>query len=192
MFLPAVFASICFLGGCENRDVSLQSELAGLREKIRKAEQERDQAERDRVTAEQALARGSLLPAPTLKEGLDRALKSLEQTAAATFPGYRPAPVKAGRIFYLFESDAPYRSSVELSLVPISGSALTPELPKLVVEARAGLDGEWQMPGQAALREFQAAAVARSSMPGDRPQQAGQAATSPNRPQTQAGSARVI
>ena len=192
MFLPVVFALAVFLGGCENRDASLQAELAGLREKIRKTEQERDQAAKDKAVAEQSLARGSLLPAATLKEGIDRALKSLEQTAAATFPGYRPAPIKAGRIIYLYESKEPYRSPVELSLVPISGSALTPELPKMVVEARAGLDGEWQVPGQAALRELQVAAVARSSATTDRRPQAEPAAPSQNRQEPQVGSVKVI
>lgn len=192
MLLPAVFASLFFLGGCESHDASLQAELAVLREKIRKAEQERDLASKEKADAEQALARGCLLAVATLKDGLDRSLKSLEQSATAAFPGYRPAPLKAGRIFYLYESDAPYRSPVELSLVPISGSALTPELPKMVVEARAGLDGEWQMPGQAALRELQAAAVARSSGPGDRRPQAEPTAPSQNRPDPQVGSVKMI
>jgi len=180
----------------------MQAELAGLREKIRKAESERDLAAKDKAAAEQGLARGNILPVASLKEGLDKGLKSLDQTAKAAFPGYRPAPAKAGRIFYLYESSDPYRATVELNLVPISGSALTPDLPKVVFESRAGADGTWQMPGQSVLRELQAAAVARSSPAAERKPQAEPAPAPPSRPQQsaqqpqpqpqQGGSARVI
>ena len=162
----------------------MQVELAGLREKIRKAEADRDLAAKDKTSAEQSLERGSLLPVATLKEGLGKAMKSLEQNAIAAFPGYRPAPGKAGRIFYIFESADPYRATLELSLVPISGSALTPELPKVTVEARAGIDGVWQVPSQSTLRELQAAAVAKTGA--DRRAPAEPPATPPpKRPQPQ-------
>jgi len=159
----AAAALAIFLSGCESRDVSLQAELAGLREKIRKSEMERDLAVRDRSDAEKELARGSLLPVATLRDALGDALKPLEQSAASAFPGYRPVPPKVGRIFYLYEAAAPYRAPVELALHPISGSALTPELPKIVFEARAGADGAWQMPSASTLRELQAEALARST-----------------------------
>jgi hypothetical protein len=168
-----VFASLpllVFLSGCDRQDVSLQAELASLREKIRLSEADRDLAVKDKAAAEQEAARSSLLAVAALKESLGKAMKSFEQNAAAAFPGYRPSPGKAGRIFYVYEAAEPYRASLELVLVPISDSALTPELPKVLVEARAGVDGVWQMPSQAALRELQAAAVARNT--GDRrPQQ---------------------
>ena len=158
----AGLAALILLSGCDTRDVSIQVELAGLREKIRKAEAERDVAAKDKATAEQNLERGSLLSIASLKEGLGKAMKSLDQNAIAAFPGYRPAPVKAGRIFYVYELTDPYRCALELNLVPISGSALTPELPKITVEVRAGSDGVWQVPGLATLRELQAAAVAKA------------------------------
>jgi len=198
--LLAVLAGGLVLSGCDTRDVSMQVELASLREKIRKAEAERDLAAKDKTEAEQSLERGSLLPVATLKDGLGKAMKSLEQNAIAAFPGYRPAPGKAGRIFYAYETTDPYRSTLELNLVPISGSALTPELPKVAVEIRAGSDGVWQVPGQSTLRELQAAAVAKTSAdrrapaeppasapPQKRPQQAVQQPAQPP-----GGSARVI
>ena len=182
----------------------MQVELAGLREKIRKAEAERDLAAKDKAEAEQSLERGSLLPVEMLKDGLDKAMKSLEKNAIAAFPGYRPAPGKAGRIFYAYEMTDPYQTTLELNLVPISGSALTPELPKMVVEIRAGTDGVWQVPGQPRLRELQAAAVARTSavqrapseppaasVPQKRPQQAAQQ-QAPQLAQPPGGSARII
>lgn len=196
----AAAALALFLSGCESRDVSLQAELAGLREKIRKSEQERDLAVRDRSDAEKELARGSLLPVATLRDALGDALKPLEQSAASAFPGYRPAPPKAGRIFYLYEAAAPYRAPVELALHPISISALTPELPKIVFEARAGADGAWQMPSASMLRELQAEALARSTsvpfqqqapVPPGRPQASAQPPAQPQGPPT-SGGARVI
>jgi hypothetical protein len=171
----------------------MQAELAGLREKIRKAEAERDLSAKDKTDTAQDPSRGSLLPADTLKENLNKAMKTLEQNAIAAFPGYRPAPGKIGRLFYVYDAADPYRATVELNLQPISGSALTPELPKVLLEARAGIDGVWQMPGQSTLRELQAAAVARNS--GDRrapePSAAPKVRSQPPGPQS-SGSARVI
>jgi hypothetical protein len=187
---------VWIFSGCENRDVSLQAELAGLREKIRKAEEERDLALRDRSDAEKELARGSLLPVATLRSALDDALKGLTQSAASAFPGYRPAPPRAGKIFYLYESSAPYRAPVELALVPVSGSALTPELPKIVFEARAGSDGTWQMPPASVLRELQSEAVARNTAepaPQQDPVRPGRSQPSaPPQSPPNAGGARVI
>ncbi len=197
MCLPlfAALPWIVLLSGCDRQDVSLQAELASLREKIRLAEADRDLAAKDQAAAKQEASRASLLPVADLKESLGKAMKSFEQNAIAAFPGYRPSPGKAGRIFYVYEAAEPYRASLELILVPISDSALTPELPKVLVEARAGVDGLWQMPSQAALREFQAAAVARSA--GDRRPLQEPAAPKSRNPAPQpapqpGGSARVI
>jgi hypothetical protein len=189
--MAAGLAFLVMLSGCDNRDVSMQAELAGLREKIRKAEAERDLSAKDKTDANQDPSRGGLLPADTLKENLAKAMKALEQNAIAAFPGYRPAPGKIGRLFYVYDAADPYRATVELNLQPISGSALTPELPKVLVEARAGGDGVWQMPGQSTLRELQAAAVARNS--GDRrpAEPAAKIRSQPPGPQS-SGSARVI
>ena len=202
--LAAIGAGV-LLSGCDTRDVSMQVELAALREKIRKAEAERDLAAKDKSAAEQNLEKGSLLPVATLKDGLGKAMKSLEQNAISAFPGYRPAPGKYSRIFYAYDAADPYRTNLELWLVPISGSALTPELPKVAVEIRAGADGVWQVPGQSTLRELQAAAVAKTSSDGRAPADPPTASSPPQkRPQPPAqqpvqqpsqpagGSARMI
>jgi hypothetical protein len=153
----------CFLASCEGRDSGLQSELAELREKVRRAEQERDQALRDKDNEMKRLAGAEIQPLSALEKKFEEAARRFEQDAIATFPGYRPASIKRGKFAYLLDEHDPYRTPVELSLRPNSPSALTPDVPPVVFEARASTNGEWKMPGQAALREMQAAASARAA-----------------------------
>jgi hypothetical protein len=153
----------CLLASCEGRDASLQSELAQLREKVRRAEQERDQALRDKSNATKPPSGAELQPLSALEGKFDEAAKRFEQDVIATFPGYRPASIRRGKFAYLLDEEDPYRTPVELSLRPNSASALTPDVPPVVFEARATKNGEWKMPGQAALREMQAVASARAA-----------------------------
>jgi hypothetical protein len=153
----------CLLASCEGRDASLQSELAQLREKVRRAEEERDQALRDKSNAPKPPSGAELQPLSALEGKFDEAAKRFEQDVVATFPGYRPASIRRGKFAYLLDEGDPYRTPVELSLRPNSASALTPDVPPVVFEARATKNGEWKMPGQAALREMQAAASARAA-----------------------------
>jgi hypothetical protein len=153
----------CLLASCEGGDVSLQGELAELRERVRRAEQERDQAMREKSLEAGHLAGVEIQPISTLQKKFEEAAKRFEQDVIATFPGYRPASIKYGKFAYVFEEQDPYRIPVELSLRPNSASALTPEVPPIVFQARGTADGEWKMPGQAALREMQAAASARAA-----------------------------
>ena len=153
----------CLLASCEGGDVSLQNELAELRERVRRAELERDQAMQEKSPEVKHLAGVEIQPISTLQKKFEEASKRFEQDVIATFPGYRPASVKRGKFVYVFDEQDPYRISVELGLRPNSASALTPEVPPIVFEARGTADGEWKMPGQAALREMQAAASARAA-----------------------------
>jgi hypothetical protein len=153
----------CLLASCEGGDVSLQGELAQLRERVRRAEQERDQAMREKSREAGHLAGVEIQPVSTLQKKFEEAAKRFEQDVIATFPGYRPASIKHGKFAYVFDEQDPYRIPVELSLRPNSASALTPEVPPIVFQARGTADGEWKMPGQAALREMQAAASARAA-----------------------------
>jgi hypothetical protein len=153
----------CLLASCEGRDVSLQNELAELRERVRRAERERDQAIQRKSREAERLAGVEIQPVSTLQKKFEEAAKRFEQDVIATFPGYRPASIKRGKFFYVFDEQDPYRTPVELSLRPNSASALTPEVPSVFFEARGTADGEWKMPGQAALREMQAAASARAA-----------------------------
>jgi hypothetical protein len=153
----------CLLASCEGGDVSLQGELAELRERVRRAEQERDQAMREKSREAGHLAGVEIQPVSTLQKKFEEAAKRFEQDVIATFPGYRPASIKRGKFAYVFDEQDPYRIPVELSLRPNSASALTPEVPPIVFQARGTADGEWKMPGQAALREMQAAASARAA-----------------------------
>ena len=102
-------------------------------------------------------------PVAALQKKFEEAAKRFEQDVIASFPGYRPASFKRGKFIYVFDEEDPYRIPVELSLRPNSTSALTPEVPPIFFEARGTVDGEWKMPGQAALREMQAAASARAA-----------------------------
>jgi len=153
----------CLLASCEGGDVSLQGELAELRERVRRAEQERDQAMREKSREAGHLAGVEIQPVSTLQKKFEEAAKRFEQDVIATFPGYRPASIKRGKFAYVFDEQDPYRIPVELSLRPNSASAMTPEVPPIVFEARGTADGEWKMPGQAALREMQATASARAA-----------------------------
>ena len=141
----------------------MQSELAELRERVRRAELERDEAVREKSQEVKHPAGLEIQPVSTLQKKFEEATKRFEQDVIATFPGYRPASVKRGKFLYVFDEQDPYRIPVELSLRPNSVSALTPEVPPVVFEARGTVDGEWKMPGQAALREMQAAASARAA-----------------------------
>ena len=153
----------CLLASCEGGDVSLQGELAELRERVRRAEQERDQAMREKSRDAGHLAGVEIQPVSTLQKKFEEAAKRFEQDVIATFPGYRPASIKRGKFAYVFDEQDPYRISVELKPGPTSASALTPEVPPIVFQARGTADGEWKLPGQAALREMQAAASARAA-----------------------------
>jgi hypothetical protein len=153
----------CLLTSCEGGDVSLQSELAELRERVRRAELERDEAVREKSQEVKHPVGLEIQPVSTLQKKFEDATKRFEQDVIATFPGYRPASIKRGKFLYVFDEQDPYRIPVELSLRPNSVSALTPEVPPVVFEARGTVDGEWKMPGQAALREMQAAASARAA-----------------------------
>ena len=160
-----VFAmlSACLLASCEGRDVSLQNELAELRERVRRAEQERDSAIQEKSRQPDHAAGVEIQPVSTLQTKFEEAAKRFEQDVIATFPGYRPASIRRGKFAYVFDEQDPYRILLELSLRPNSTSALTPEVPPITFEARGTVDGEWRMPGQAALREMQAAASARAA-----------------------------
>jgi hypothetical protein len=155
--------STCALASCERGDVSLQNELAELREKVRRAEQERDSAVQEKSRQLEQPAGVEIQPISTLQTKFEEAAKRFEQDVIATFPGYRPTSIKRGKFAYVFDEQDPYRLLLELSLRPNSTSALTPEVPPIVFEARGTVDGEWKMPGQAALREMQAAASARAA-----------------------------
>jgi hypothetical protein len=155
--------STCALASCEGGDASLQNELAELREKVRRAEQERDSAVQEKSRQAEQPAGVEIQPISTLQTKFEEAAKRFEQDVIATFPGYRPASIKRGKFAYVFDEQDPYRLLLELSLRPNSTSALTPEVPPIVFEARGTVDGEWKMPGQAALREMQAAASARAA-----------------------------
>jgi hypothetical protein len=160
--VPALL-SACLLASCEGRDVSLQNELAELRERVRRAEQERDLAIQEKSRQPEHAAGVEILPVSTLQTKFEEAARRFEQDVIATFPGYRPASIKRGKFVYVFDEQDPYRILLELSLRPNSTSALTPEVPPVSFDARGTVDGEWKMPGQAALREMQAAASARAA-----------------------------
>ena len=177
----------CLLASCEGRDVSLQSELSELRERVRRAEQERDQAMREKSRESGPLAGVEIQPVSILQKKFEEAVKRFEQDVIATFPGYRPASIKRGKFEYVFDEQDPYRIPVELSLRPNSASALTPEVPPIAFEARGTADGEWKMPGQAALREMQAAASARAASQSHAERRA-QESASPSQPPTTAQS----
>jgi hypothetical protein len=151
------------LTSCEGGDVSLQKELAELRERIRRAEQERDQAIRQKGEEADHRLGLEIRPVSVLQAKFEEAAKRLEQDAVASFPGYRPAGLRRGRFLYVFDEEEPYRIALELSLRPNATSALTPEIPPIEFEARATADGEWKMPGPPTLREMQAAASARAA-----------------------------
>ena len=155
--------SACLLASCEGRDVSLQNELAELRERVRRAEQERDSAMQEKSRQPERAAGVEIQPVSTLQTKFEEAAKRFEQDVIATFPGYRPASIRRGKFAYVFDEQDPYRILLELSLRPNSTSALTPEVPPITFEARGTVDGDWKMPGQAALREMQAAASARAA-----------------------------
>ncbi|HEY5704955.1 MAG TPA: hypothetical protein VIS96_05210 [Terrimicrobiaceae bacterium] len=178
---PALLCA-CLLTSCEGGDVSLQSELAELRERVRRAEQERDDAKREQSRETERPSDVELQPVSTLQKNFEEAAKRLEQDVIATFPGYRPASIKRGKFAYFFDEQDPYRASVELSLRPNSASALTPQVPPIVFEARGTPDGEWKMPGQAALREMQAAASARAASQSQAGQRAQEPASSSQTP----------
>ena len=180
----------CLLASCEGGDVSLQNELAELREKVRRAELERDEAVREKSREVKSPPGLQIEPLSTLEQKFAEATKRFEGDVIATFPGYRPASVKRGKFLYVFDEPEPYRISVELSLRPNSVSALTPEVPPVVFEARGTADGEWKMPGQAALREMQAASSARAASQS----QAGRRAPEPASPlqSPKGSSARTI
>ena len=155
--------SACLLASCEGRDVSLQNELAELRERVRRAEQERDSAMQEKSRQPERAAGVEIQPVSTLQTKFEEAAKRFEQDVIATFPGYRPASIRRGTFAYVFDERDPYRILLELSLRPNSTSALTPEVPPITFEAQGTVDGDWKMPGQAALREMQAAASARAA-----------------------------
>ena len=155
--------SACLLASCEGRDVSLQNELAELRERVRRAEQERDSAMQEKSRQPERAAGVEIQPVSTLQTKFEEAAKRFEQDVIATFPGYRPASIRRGTFAYVFDEQDPYRILLELSLRPNSTSALTPEVPPITFEAQGTVDGDWKMPGQAALREMQAAASARAA-----------------------------
>jgi hypothetical protein len=120
----------CLLASCEGGDVSLQGELAELRERVRRAEQERDRAMREKSREAEHHAGVEIQPVSTLQKKFEEAAKRFEQDVIATFPGYRPASIKHGKFAYVFDEQDPYRIPVELSLRPNSASALTPEVPQ--------------------------------------------------------------
>jgi len=179
----------CLLASCERGDVSLQGELAELRERVRRAEQERDQAMREKSREAGHLAGVEIQPVSTLQKKFEEAAKRFEQDVIATFPGYRPASIKSGKFAYVFDEQDPYRIPVELSLRPNSASALTPEVPPIVFQARGTAGGEWKMPGQAALREMQAAASARAASQSHAERRA-QESASPSQPPATAQSSK--
>jgi hypothetical protein len=148
---------------CEGGDVSLQKELAELRERIRRSEQERDQAIRQKNDEADHRLGLEIHPVAVLQAKFEEAAKRLEEDVVASFPGYRPAALRRGKFIYVFDEEEPYRISLELSLRPNATSAQTPEVPPISFEARGTADGEWKMPGQPALREMQAAASARAA-----------------------------
>jgi hypothetical protein len=176
--------SACLLASCEGRDVSLQNELAELRERVRRAEQERDSAIQEKSRQPEHVAGVEIQPVSSLQTKFEEAAKRFEQDVIATFPGYRPASIRRGKFAYVFDEQDPYRILLELSLRPNSTSALTPEVPPISFEARGTVDGEWRMPGQAALREMQAAASARAASQSHAGRRAAQEPPSPQPPAT--------
>ncbi|MFZ0710953.1 MAG: hypothetical protein WAM53_13010, partial [Terrimicrobiaceae bacterium] len=117
--------SACLLASCEGRDVSLQNELAELRERVRRAEQERDSAMQEKSRQPERAAGVEIQPVSTLQTKFEEAAKRFEQDVIATFPGYRPASIRRGKFAYVFDERDPYRILLELSLRPNSTSALT-------------------------------------------------------------------
>jgi hypothetical protein len=155
--------TFCLVAGCESGEVSLQKELAELREKARQAEEELSRSIRDKSAAEEKLSRVQLQSTETLRANFDQSRRRLEQDLISSFPGYRPAAINTGRLAYVYDNAEPYRLLLEVKLRPASSSALTPEVPPLVFEARAAADGIWQTPTQAALREMLAANSAQAA-----------------------------
>jgi hypothetical protein len=153
----------CFFSGCEGRDASLQNELSELREKVRLAGEERDQAIKERGERENKLASVKFLSSESLRENFEKSKHRLGQDLASAFPGYRPSSIKAGRLIYIFEEAEPYRLAVEVVMQPVSVSALTPGVPPLVFETRADPEGHWRMPALTTLRELQASASAQAA-----------------------------
>jgi hypothetical protein len=188
-WMKLALLTACLLASCEGRDVSLQSELSELRERVRRAEQERDQAMREKSRESGRLAGVEIQPVSILQKKFEEAVKRFEQDVIATFPGYRPASIKRGKFAYVFDEQDPYRIPVELSLRPNSASALTPEVPPIAFHARGTADGEWKMPGQAALREMQAAASARAASQSQTERRA-QESASPSQPPATAQSSK--
>src|SRR4029077_21061812 len=128
-----------------------------------RAEQERDQAIRQKNDEADHRLGLEIHPVAVLQAKFEEAAKRLEEDVIASFPGYRPAALRRGKFIYVFDEEEPYRISLELSLRPNATSAQTPEVPPISFEARGTADGEWKMPGQPALREMQAAASARAA-----------------------------
>jgi len=155
--------TVCLAAGCEGRDVSLQKELAELREKARLAEEELSQTTREKNAAEENLSRVQLRSSEALRSSFEQSRRRLEQDLNASFPGYRPEAITTGRLAYVYENGEPYRLLLEIKMQPTTSSALTPEVPPLVFEAKATPDGIWKTPTQAALREMLAATSAQAA-----------------------------
>lgn len=155
--------TVLMMAGCEGREVSLQKELAELREKARLAQEELSQSVREKAATEEKLSRVQLQTTETLRANFEQSRRRLEQDLISSFPGYRPAEINTGRLAYVYDNSEPYRLLLEVKLRPASSSALTPDVPPLVFEAKAGADGIWQTPTQAALRGMLAASSAQAA-----------------------------